>query len=100
MDDNKFLIHVKIAEKPYGLRIERKDEQLVRHAARQIESKMTQYRRVFSTSEVDVKDLLAMVTLQLSIENLRLERKNDTSPFADKIQQLTDELESYLKDSL
>ena len=46
----------------------------------------------------DVKDLLAMVTFQLSVENLKLEDKNDTSPFTEKIQELTDELESYLKD--
>ena len=58
--------------------------------------KMDQYRKKYS--EVDVKDLLAMVTFQLSVENLILEDKNDTSPFTEKIQELTDKLESYLKD--
>ena len=57
---------------------------------------MDQYRKKYS--EVDVKDLLAMVTFQLSVENLMLEDKNDTSPFTEKIQELTDKLESYLKD--
>ena len=57
---------------------------------------MDQYRKKYS--EVDVKDLLAMVTFQLSVENLILEDKNDTSPFTEKIQELTDKLESYLKD--
>ena len=50
------------------------------------------------TGFTDIKDLLAMVTFQLSVENLKLEDKNDTSPFTEKIQELTDELESYLKD--
>ena len=88
--DDKFLIHVEIAGKSYGIR------QVAREAVRQIRKKMDQYRKKYS--DVDVKDLLAMVTFQLSVENLKLEDKNDTSPFTEKIQELTDELESFLKD--
>ena len=95
MDDN-FLIHVEIAGKSYGIRINRSEEQVAREAVRQIRKKMDQYRKKYS--DVDVKDLLAMVTFQLSVENLKLEDKNDTSPFTEKIQELTDELESFLKD--
>ena len=92
--DDKFLIHVEIAGKSYGIRINRSEEQVAREAVRQIRMKMDQYRKKYS--EVDVKDLLA--TFQLSVENLILEDKNDTSPFTEKIQELTDKLESYLKD--
>ena len=84
--DDKFLIHVEIAGKSYGIRINRSEEQVAREAVRK------------KYSDVDVKDLLAMVTFQLSVENLKLEDKNDTSPFTEKIQELTDELESFLKD--
>lgn len=94
--DDIFLIHVEIAGKSYGIRINRSEEQVAREAVRQIRKKMDQYRKKYS--DVDVKDLLAMVTFQLSVENLKLEDKNDTSPFTEKIQELTDELESYLKD--
>lgn len=96
--NDKFLIHVEIADKSYGLWIDRDDEQLARDAAKQIRSKINQYRLNFTQSEVDVKDLLAMVAFQLSLHNLQLEGKNDTSPFTEKIQQLTEQLESYLKD--
>ena len=94
--DDKFLIHVEQAGKSYGIRINRSEEQVAREAVRQIRKKMDQYRKKYS--DVDVKDLLAMVTFQLSVENLKLEDKNDTSPFTEKIQELTDELESFLKD--
>ena len=94
--DDKILIHVEIAGKSYGIRINRSEEQVAREAVRQIRKKMDQYRKKYS--DVDVKDLLAMVTFQLSVENLKLEDKNDTSPFTEKIQELTDELESFLKD--
>ena len=96
--DDKFLILLDIAEKSYGLWIDRKDEQLARDAAKQIRNKINQYRQNFAQSDVDVKDLLAMVAFQLSMTNLQLEDKNDTSPITDKIQELTGELEQYLKD--
>ena len=38
-----------------------------------------------------------MVAFQLSMHNLELEKRNDTNPFTDKIQELTTELEGYLK---
>ncbi|MCD7850661.1 MAG: cell division protein ZapA [Parabacteroides sp.] len=94
--DDKFLIHVEIAGKSYGIRIDRSEEREARKAVKQIRMKMDQYRKKYS--EVDVKDLLAMVAFQLSVENVKLEEKNDTSPFTERIQELTDELESYLKD--
>ena len=93
--DDKFLIHVEIAGKSYGIRINRSEEQVAREAVRQIRKKMDQYRKKYS--DVDVKDLLAMVAFQLSMHNLELEKRNDTNPFTDKIQELTTELEGYLK---
>jgi len=95
MDKNKLLIHVDIAEKTYGFRIDRNEEELARKAAKQIKNKLAQYRRAFAQS-VDISDLLAVVTFQLSLNNLQLEGKNDTAPFTDKIEQLTNELEAYL----
>ncbi|MDR1879844.1 MAG: cell division protein ZapA [Tannerellaceae bacterium] len=102
MDGEKFLIHLEVAGKDYGLWINRNDEreeQLLRDAARQIKNKVIQYRQHFSNSKIDVKDTLAMVSLQLSRENLQLEERNDTSPFTEKLQQLIDDLERYLKNT-
>lgn len=93
--DDKFLIHVEIAGKGYGLRIERSEEQVARDAVKQIREKISQYRKVYP--EAEEKDLLAMVAFQLSIENLKLEDKNDIDPFTEKVEMLTHELEDYLK---
>lgn len=94
--DDKFVIHVEIAGKDYALTINRNDEELTRAAAKQIRDKINRYREHFSVSEVDIKDLLAMVALQLSVDNLRLENKNDVSPFVEKIETLNDTLKEYL----
>ena len=94
--DEEFLINIVIAGKKYQLTIKRHEEELARAAADQINSKILQYRQHFAV-EVDTKDLLAMVAFQLSMQNLELEKRNDTNPFTDKIQELTTELEGYLK---
>ncbi|GAB6394480.1 MAG: cell division protein ZapA [Bacteroidales bacterium] len=96
MDKDKLLIHVEIAEKLYGIRIRRDEEGLARKAAEQIKNKIFQYRKTLAQS-VTIRDLLAVVTLQLSLNNLQLEGKNDTAPFIDKIEQLIKELEAYLE---
>lgn len=98
MDDDKFLIHIEIAERSYGIWIKREEEQQVREAAKVIRNKIIQYRQKYAKSDVDIKDLLAMVALQLSIQNLQLEDKNDTQPFTDKLQELTSRMELYLKE--
>ncbi len=98
MNDNVFKIHVDIAGSSYGLRINREDEALVREAAKQVRHKLMQYRSAFPSDELSDKDRLAMVVLQLSIENLKLEDRNDTSPFTEQILQLTNELEVFLRD--
>ena len=94
--DEKFLIHVDIAGKSYGIRIKRSEEEMAREAARQIREKLSLYRKAFA-KDVDARDLLAMVAFQLSLSNLELEKRNDTDPFAEKIQELTNELENYLQ---
>jgi cell division protein ZapA len=96
MDRDKLLIHVEIAEKLYGFRIRRDEEELARKAAKQIKNKIVLYRKSLAQS-VEIRDLLAVVTFQLSLNNLQLEGKNDTAPFTDRIEQLTNELETYLE---
>ena len=85
--DEEFLINIVIAGKKYPLTIKRHEEELARAAADQINSKILQYRQHFAVE----------VAFQLSMHNLELEKRNDTNPFTDKIQELTTELEGYLK---
>jgi cell division protein ZapA len=46
---------------------------------------------------VENRDLLAMVAIQLAIDVISLEEINDTKPFTQKIQQLTEKLDNYLE---
>ena len=95
----KFPIHLEIAGKTYGLWINRNEaeEQLAREAAKQIKSMMLEYGNVFSSSVVDVKDYLAMVALQLSMQNIEMKQLKDETPMTEAICSLSKELEEYLK---
>lgn len=92
-----FLIHIEIAGRRYPITIQRDKEEEMRAAAKQINQKILQYQSKYGT-QLDTQDMLAMVALQLSVENLIWEDKHDTSPFEDKIRELNDELDKYLKD--
>ncbi len=97
-EDEEFLINIVIAEKRYPLTIKRKDEELFRKAAKQLNELIVRYGEHFNNAaEVDMKDLLAMVAFHFSKRNLELEERCDTSPLTGKIQELTTELEEYLK---
>ncbi|RHJ92469.1 cell division protein ZapA [Parabacteroides bouchesdurhonensis] len=88
-------IHLNIAGKSYPLTIERRDEEIYRKAELRVREVVALYQSRFGR---DMKDLLAMAAVHLALQNLQLKDKNDTSPFTEKIQQLTDELEEYLKE--
>lgn len=92
-----FLIHIEIAGRRYPITIQRDKEESMRAAAKQINQKVLQYQSKYGT-QLDTQDMLAMIALQLSVENLAWEDKHDTSTFEDKIRELNDELDQYLKD--
>ena len=71
-----FLIHIEIAGRRYPITIQRDKEEEMRAAAKQINQKILQYQSKYGT-QLDTQDMLAMVALQLSVENLTWEDKHD-----------------------
>jgi len=95
--DDEFRIQLRIAGKtyPYYCKRTRDDERKARKAAEQINEQMDLYRKAFAT-ELDSKDLLAMVAFQLSLEDVKkVEDQNESSVF-DKLHELNQELKKYL----
>ncbi len=96
MDDH-IRINVQIAEKNYPIWINREDEALAREAGKQIQNLVLKYRQQYSSGKISSWDALAMATFQISVENLKLQDRNDTSPYTEKIQELTGEIKRYLE---
>jgi cell division protein ZapA (FtsZ GTPase activity inhibitor) len=93
--DDKLSIKVNVADRYYPLKIERKDEEKIRKAARLINEKVMQYKQRYL--DKDVQDFLAMAALQFVTRVIEMEDKFDILPLEQKLQELNEELGEYLK---
>lgn len=94
-DKNMLNIQLRVADMYLPMTIRREEEEYYREAARRIDTLLNLYRDSFK--EQATEKYMTMVALHLSVTAVRLERKNDTQPFKDKIEELTHTLEEYLR---
>ena len=93
--EEKLSIRINVADRYYPLKIERKDEEKIRKATRLINEKVLQYKQKYQ--DKDAQDFLAMAALQFVTRLMEMEEKNDMLPLEQKLQDLNEELEEYLK---
>lgn len=84
-----------MAGSTYPLTILREEEEMVREAAKQVDIRLNAYREHYQN--VTPEKIIAMVAYQFALENLKMKSRNDTRPYADKIEELTEVLETYFK---
>ena len=95
MMEEKLSIKVNVADRYYPLKIERKDEEKIRRAARLINDKVLQYKQRYT--DKDIQDFLAMAALQFVIKITEQEEKNDNiSPIFEDLKILNEELEEVI----
>lgn len=94
--DEKLSIRINIADRYYPLKIDRKDEEKIRRAAKLINEKVLQYKKRYT--DKDTQDFLAMAALQYVIKTLDFEEKADVSPILENLKELEQELESVLNE--
>ncbi|MBA7559667.1 hypothetical protein ES708_01282 [subsurface metagenome] len=92
--DDRLSIRVNVADRYYPLKIERKDEEEIRRAARMINEKVLQYKQRYT--DKDVQDFLAMAALQFVIKVIDSEKKDDISPVFDGVKEIISELNEYI----
>jgi cell division protein ZapA len=92
--DETLSIRINIADRFYPLKIDRKDEEKIRKAARTINEKVLQYKQKYS--DKDTQDFLAMAALQFVIKNIDGEETRVDHGLDEKIRKMSDELESIL----
>ena len=86
MSERLLSIKLDIAGKPYEMDIDPRNEEIYRLAAREINNRMAKAQQ----SRVDgfsIQDYLAIVSVDLMIANIRLERRNDLG--SDELKALT-----------
>lgn len=93
--DEKLSIRVNIADRFYPLKIDRKEEENIRKAAKLINERVLQYKQKYA--DKDVLDFIAMTALQLVTRLVELEQKQDVVPVLESIKELNDELKEYIQ---
>ena len=90
--DDKLSIRINIADRYYPLKIDRRDEEKIRKAARSINEKVLQYKQKYT--DKDTQDFLAMAALQFVLKVLEGEEETVDSEIHEKIRELNDKLGS------
>jgi cell division protein ZapA len=93
--EEKLSIKVNLVDRYYPLKIERKDEERIRKAAKLINERVLQYKQRYT--DKDTQDFLAMAALQFVIKNLEVEDQLNDQILVDNLNELNNELEEYLK---
>lgn len=96
--DEHLIISLRVADMRYPLKIKRKDEEIFRKAATEIDQRISQYRRSFTNSSnqpLRPIDYMAMTAIQSVSE--KVEQEIRASLFEHKISELISELDTYLK---
>jgi cell division protein ZapA (FtsZ GTPase activity inhibitor) len=93
--EDKLSIKVNVADRYYPLKIDRRDEEKIRKAARMINEKVLQYRQKYA--DKDTQDFLAMAALQFVTKIIEYDQKFDVAPLEENIRELNEELEEYLR---
>jgi len=89
-------ISIKIAERHYDFKIRREEEEeRIRKASRLINDRLNQYKKHYS--DKDAQDFLAIEALRFAAKTFELESKASSTEQADKLYQLNERLDMFLK---
>ena len=78
-----------------GEKTDYEQEEYYREAAKQINYKLNRYRSRFP--KFDSNKHWAMTAVELAYEVVRLQDSTDVEPYKDKLKELTDLMEKYIK---
>ncbi len=93
--NDKIKINLQMGGVIYPLTIERKDEEIVRAAAKQVNIRVNAYKERYRN--VSEAQIMTMVAYQFALESLQQRQRNDTVPYTKKIKELTETLEDYFR---
>jgi len=91
---DKLSINININGRIYPLKIDRKEEEKIRKAAKMINDIVLEYKKKYVNQ--DAQDFLAMTAFQFVLKNLEMEEKSDESPIVEEVRLLDEQLSEFL----
>lgn len=99
-DENWININVVVADRPYRLKIKVDEEEMVRKAAKIINTKVKEFQQVFNSK--DKQDYLAMIAIQNTVETLKGDGsicENGDNEIAGSLEEIEELLSEHLANS-
>jgi hypothetical protein len=92
--EDKLTIRVNIVDRYYPLKIDRKDEEKIRKAAKKINDTVTQYQKLYESK--DGQDFLAMVAIQFVTRLVEAEEHQDVHPVLEEVRHFEEVISEIL----
>lgn len=96
MDDH-LIINLRVADTLYPLKIKRREEETFRKAAKEIDYKLSQYKKYFADNSSSLNDMHYMAMTAIQAVAGTTEQELRANEFEERIKALTLELDNYLK---
>ena len=93
---DKLQIRLHVYDTDLSVRIPREDEEYYRKSAKLIDDIVNSYTKIYKGRKSD-KEILYMALLDVALRYEKEEGKNDTQPYNEILEKLTDEIEDALK---
>ena len=100
MNENLLTITVSIAERNYSMRIERKNEEEVRKAAKLLNETILAFKKKYpagADSKISTLDYMSMAAMQMAMKYIHIEAQKDIDVLAGELKNIDKELEDLLK---
>lgn len=91
---NELSINININGRIYPLRIDRRQEEKYRKAAKLVNDTVLEYKKKYVNQ--DAQDFLAMTAFQFVLENLKMNEQVDISPVVEELKKIDEHLGDYL----
>lgn len=94
--DSKLTIKLNIVDRIYPLKIDRKEEEKIRKAAKKINDTVLQYKKIYS--DKDDQDFLAMAALQFVTKVVEQQENSEVEQVINSLKDINLDLEEVLKE--
>ena len=95
--NDKIRINLNLAGTTYPVFIDRKDEEIVREADKQVNIRFN--RNQLEHPEMSPEKVMAITAFELSLQMQDQKERNDTEPYTNKIKELTEVLDAHFKET-
>lgn len=95
VNKDKLVINIRIGNLPFPIEIPYEKEEAFRHVELLVNGELSRYQERYKGQSMEM--YMAMVLIDIGVKYFYSERRNDTEPFVNAMEELSCEIEGALK---